>query len=89
MQYGSNHAVDNGLMPFATVYMFRFDDLSSITVRMVGNFEQASQLSKGSGEILAGTGRFEGITGKVTLVGHFTGSMVEIDWVGSYSLPAK
>ena len=88
LTYGTNHPMDNGLRPWISQTVFRFDDLSSITVRMAGNYDPASQVTKGSGEIMSGTGRFEGITGKVTLVGHFSGDTVEADWAGSYSLPA-
>ena len=35
------------------------------------------------------TGRFQGITGKVTFVGQLSSSVSEKDWVGSYSLPNK
>jgi hypothetical protein len=88
LTYGTNHPVDNGLTPWVSQTVFRFDDLSSISVRMSGNYDPASQITKGSGEIMSGTGRFEGITGKVTLVGSFSGGTMEADWVGSYSLPA-
>jgi hypothetical protein len=37
----------------------------------------------GSGEFASGTGRFQGITGKVTFVGQLSGSVSEKDWVGS------
>jgi hypothetical protein len=87
LTYGTNHKDENGLMPWVSQTVFRFDDLSSITVRMAGNFDRASQITKGSGEFVSGTGRFEGITGKVTLVGKFSGSTSEMDWAGSYSLP--
>ena len=73
-------------MPWIAVYVFRFADLYSITVTQAGNFDHASQVSKGSGEFLGGTGRFEGITGKVTVVGLFSGSTAETDWVGAHSL---
>ena len=89
LSYGTNRKVENGLMPWIAVYVFRFDDLSSITVKQEGTFDPASQVSKGSGEFLGGTGRFEGITGKVTLVGRFSGSTAETDWVGAYTLPGK
>ena len=88
LTYGTNHPMDNGLRPWVSQTVFRFDDLSSITVRMAGTYEPASQVTKGSGEIMSGTGRFEGITGKVTLVGHFSGDTFEGDWGGTYSLPA-
>ena len=76
LSHGTNRKVENGLVPWIAVYVFRFADLSSITVIQAGNFDQASQISKGSGEFLVGTGRFEGITGKVTVVGRFSGSTV-------------
>lgn len=88
LTYGTNHAMENGLRPWVSQTVFRFDDLSSITVKMTGNYDPASYVTKGAGEIVSGTGRFEGITGKVTLVGHFSGDIMEGDWVGTYSLPA-
>jgi len=88
VSHGTNHPMDQGLTPFVSQYVFRFDDLSSISVRTAGNFDPASQVAKASGEILSGTGRFEGITGKVILVSRFSGSIPEMDWTGSYSLPA-
>lgn len=87
LTYGTNHPRDKGLRPWVSQTVFRFDDLSSISVGMSGNYDPASQVTRGSGEIMSGTGRFEGITGKVTLVGHFSGDSVEADWIGSYSLP--
>ena len=80
--------MDKGLRPWVSQTVFRFDDLSSITVKMTGNYDPASYVTKGSGDIVSGTGRFEGVTGKVTMVGHFSGDNVETDWSGSYSLPA-
>ena len=89
ISYGTNRPTDKGLTPFVSQYVLRFDDLSSIIVRMAGNFDEAIRVAKGSGEILGGTGRFEGITGKVTVVSRFSGgSAPEMDWTGSYSLPS-
>jgi hypothetical protein len=86
VSYGTNHPMDESLTPFVSQYVFRFDDLSSISVTTARNFDPASQVAKASGEILSGTGRFEGITGKVNLVSRFSGLNPQMDWTGSYSL---
>ena len=67
---------------------FRFDDLSAITTHTAGTFDNVTQETKGVGKLVSGSGRFEGITGEVTVIGHFVGYSAESDWVGSYSLPA-
>jgi hypothetical protein len=35
---------------------------------------------------MGGAGRFDGIVGKVTVVGRAYGLVNELDWTGSYSL---
>jgi hypothetical protein len=69
--------------------VFRFDDLSAITTHTAGTFDNVTQETKGAGQFVSGSGRFEGITGEVTVVGRFVGYSAESDWVGSYSLPAE
>ncbi len=66
----------------------RFDDLSAFTTHSAGRFDPKTQESRGTGKFVSGSGRFEGITGEFTTVGHFSGDTVESDSVGSYSLPA-
>ena len=54
LTYGTNHPMDNGLRPWLSQTVFRFDDLSSISVKMAGNYDPASHMTKGSGEIIGG-----------------------------------
>jgi hypothetical protein len=79
-------AVPNKL-PWDQQCVFRFDDLSALTIHMAGSFDSSTQETKGMGKFVSGTGRFEGIIGEVTATSHFTGYIVDTDWVGSYSLP--
>jgi hypothetical protein len=87
--YGTDLPQTSALMPYVVVYVFRFDDISSITVRTNGEFDPGTKTSKVSGEILSGTGRFVGIRGKVAAINRITGDILETDWTGSYSLPKK
>jgi hypothetical protein len=68
-------------------WLLRFDDGSSITIHVAGTRGNTTWAGSCSGEFASGTGRYEGITGKVTFVSQVSGSVNEIDWVGSYSLP--
>ena len=78
-----------GMAPFKIQYMLRFDDGSTITIRSVGSRHQFDGTTSGTGDFINGTGRFDGITGRVTHTGQISGSTAELDWVGSYSLPGK
>jgi hypothetical protein len=80
---------EKGVTPLKTQYMLRFDDGSTLTFRMVGGRSQFDGTTFGSGEFLNGTGRFDGVTGKVTYTGQVGGAVSEGDWTGSYSLPSK
>jgi hypothetical protein len=84
---GMNHSLDaNRKQPWDTQCVYRFDDLSAITTHSAGTFDDVTQESKGAGKFVSGSGRFEGIAGEFTQVGHFSGDTVETDAVGSYSL---
>lgn len=88
--YSTSRAEVDGIMPWIAQYMIRFDDLSSIAIKAEGKFDRKLHMSTGSGEFLGGTGRFEGIKGKVSLVSRYsTHEAMETDWTASYSLPAK
>jgi hypothetical protein len=80
---------DKGMTPWKAEYVLRFDDGSAITFRSAGTFDRITEVSTGAGEFVSGTGRFEGITGKLTQVSRFSSSMVGTDFVGSYSLPNR
>jgi len=80
---------DKGMTPWKAEYVLCFDDGSVITIRSAGTFDQRTEVSIGAGEFLSGTGRFEGITGKLTQVSRFSSSSVGTDFVGSYSLSNK
>ena len=90
LAYSTTHAEVNGMRPWVGISVIRFDDLSSIIVKSEGKFDPTLHVSTGSGEILFGTGRFEGITGKFNAIGKYSShETVETDWSGSYSLPNK
>jgi hypothetical protein len=76
-----------GMVPVKMQYMLRFDDGSTITLCVAGLRHPSEGTNSGSGEFLNGTGRFDGIVGKVSHAGQIGGSGSEGDWVGSYSLP--
>jgi hypothetical protein len=85
---GTAYPIDEkGLAPFKVQYMLRFDDGSTITLRYVGSRHPFEGSTSGSGDFVNGTGRFDGIAGKVSHTGQVGGSTAELDWVGSYSLP--
>jgi hypothetical protein len=73
--------------PFKGQWLLRFDDGSTITIQVAGTRGITTGAVSGSGEFVSGTGRYEGITGKVTFVSQVSGSVSEGDWGGSYSLP--
>ena len=79
---------ETGARPFKGQWLLRFDDGSMITIQLAGSTDKADAVSA-SGEFVSGSGRFKGITGKVTYAGKRSGSDTETDLVGSYSLPNK
>jgi len=78
-----------GARAYKAQYLLRFDDGSTITIQGAGRTDMTTGAGSGSGQFVSGTGRFEGITGKVTFVSHASGEGGGADWVGSYALPAK
>jgi hypothetical protein len=87
---GTNYLTnEKGVTPMKTQYMLRFEDGSTMTFRIVGGRNQFDGATFGSGEFLNGTGRFDGIAGKVTHTGQLGGAAAEGDWTGTYSLPSK
>ncbi len=87
--YGTNLAESNGVRPIAGFAVIRFADLSSIVVKNDFIYDAGSHSSKGSGEFVAGSGRFRGITGKVECVTKYSSHDAwETDCVGSYALPS-
>ena len=78
-----------GVRTYKAQYLLRFDDGSTITIQGAGRTDLTTGRGAGSGEFVNGTGRFEGISGKVTFFGRASGEVSEGDWVGSYTLPAK
>ena len=87
--YGTDLPQTSIVMPYVVVYVFRFEDMSSITVRTNGDYDPGTRTARASGDILSGTGRFVGIRGKLTAINRMTGDILETDWTGSYSLPKK
>lgn len=79
---------EKGARPFKGQWSLRFDDGSMITIQLAGSTDKAGAISA-FGEFVSGTGRFKGITGKVTYAGRRSGSDTETDLVGSYSLQNK
>jgi hypothetical protein len=85
---GTAYPIDEkGLAPSKVQYVLRFDDGSTFTIRFNGSRHQFDGTTRGSGEFVNGTGRFDGIVGKVSHTGQIGGSEAEGDWVGWYSLP--
>jgi hypothetical protein len=85
---GTSYMIDDkGMAPSKVQYMLRFDDGSTFTFRFNGSRHQFDGTTRGSGEFVNGTGRFDGIVGTVSHTGQIGGSEAEGDWVGSYSLP--
>lgn len=78
---------DKNNQPWDQQCVYRFDDLSAFIIHLSGSFNASTLETKGAGKFIGGAGRFEGIAGEVTMVGHFSGDIVESDAVGSYSLP--
>ena len=72
---------------FTGEWLLRFDDGSTITIQVAGTRVITTGTGSGSGEFVSGTGRYEGITGKVTFVSQISSSISEGDWTGSYTLP--
>lgn len=72
---------------FTGEWLLRFDDGSTITIQVAGTRGITTGTGSGSGEFVSGTGRYEGITGKVTFVSQISSSVSEGDWTGSYTLP--
>jgi hypothetical protein len=87
---GTSYMIDDkGMAPFKVQYMLRFNDGSTFTIRFNGSRHQFEGTTRGSGEFVNGTGRFDGIVGTVSHTGQIGGSEAEGDWVGSYSLPKQ
>jgi hypothetical protein len=85
---GTSYMIDDrGMVPSRVQYMLRFDDGSTFTIRFNSSRHPFDGTTRGSGEFVNGTGRFDGIVGKVSHSGQVGGSEAEGDWVGSYSLP--
>ncbi len=82
---------ETGARPFKGQSVFRFDDGATITMQQTGTRNVVTGATTGSGEFIAGTGRYEGIAGKVTAISSkaMPGTVLEGDWVGSYTLPIK
>jgi len=70
---------------FKAKSVLKFQDGSTITTRYSGKVDSTSFATSGTGEFVAGTGRYKGIKGKVT----FDGRVSESDWTGQYTLPKK
>jgi hypothetical protein len=76
---------------------YRFDDGSTISMRFDGSWDLTT--GSGAGDFVAGTGRFQGITGTFTYTGKLHGRIdgnpprfpgpAEADWTGSYSVPVN
>ncbi len=86
---GTSDALEKGVRPYQGKYVYRFDDGSTITTQVAGRTDIFTGAGSGTGEFVNGTGRFEGITGKVSCVSQASGEVSEADCVGSYSLPNK
>ena len=86
--YGTIYARDDkGIMPYKAEYVFRFDDGSTITAHVAGGADTPAAANGGTGEIVFGTGRFDGIAGKISATGGPSDSAGSAEWVCSYSLP--
>jgi hypothetical protein len=68
--------------------VYSFVDGSGFTVAVAGTVDQGTMALRGTGEFVAGAGRFQGIKGNLTMTGR-GGDVAWQNWVGSYSLPSK
>jgi hypothetical protein len=86
--YGTIYARDDkGIMPYKAEYVFRFDDGSTITAHVAGSADTPADANGGVGEIVFGTGRYDGIAGKISATGRPSDSSGAAEWVCTYSLP--
>ena len=88
-----------GRQSFNAQANYRFDDNSTISTAYHGSWDLTTGAQRGAGEIVAGTGRFHGITGTMSFTGQLHARVAgnsprfpgpaEADWTGSYSLPTQ
>ena len=59
-----------GLQVWNAQIVYLFIDSSGFTVAAAGIFDRGTQALRGTGEFVAGAGRFQGITGSLTMTGR-------------------